>query len=100
MSDMPIIFKMVKQIAQSLNAVHDKSTIVVEIGSHTLLPLVEIIVVLVAQMVLPPAQFSLIKTVLGMAFDMLGTNIAPLAAQPCCAFLKSLSCIFPPSRAN
>lgn len=95
MGDLSVIFKMVKEVAQSLNSIHDKGTAVVEIGSHTLLPLIEIIIVLVAQMILPPGQFALMKTILGMAFDMLSTNITPLTKQPCCVWLRSLSCLFP-----
>jgi hypothetical protein len=95
MSDLPAVFKMVKQIAQSLNAIHNKGTAVVEIGSHTLLPMLEVIIVLVAQMILPPAEFAMLRTVLGLAFDMLSTSIAPMSKQPCCVWLKSLSCLFP-----
>ena len=97
LSDLPAICRMVKQVAQSINHMHTKSAAIVTISTHTLLPMLEILILLVAQMIVPPAEFASVKLILSTAFDLLSTNIQPIMKRPCCVWLQHLKCLFPMS---
>ena len=80
-SDAPAISKMVKEIGQSLNSINTKKPIAVQVGTHTLLTLIETIVCLVVQMLLPAPEFGIAKTIIQMAFDLLSTNVIPVVSR-------------------
>jgi hypothetical protein len=92
-ADVPAILTMIKLIGQNVNSIHDKKDAAIQIGIHTFLPVIEVIVCLVAQMLLPPAEYQIAKSVIATGFDLLATNVKPLLAKPC-AWWSGLGCLF------
>jgi len=92
-TDVPAVMRMIKEIGQSINQMHAKRDAFVQIGIHTLLPMVEVIVCLVTQMIVPTAQYALARSIISVSFDLLSTNVQPLVAKHC-GWLSRLCCIF------
>lgn len=76
--DAPLIIKMVRDIADALNNVHDKTSAAVKIGVRTLVPLVEIVVCLACQMLLTNAEYVMAKAIVNLSFGLLQTTVYPL----------------------
>ncbi len=80
-TDAPAIIQMVKNVAQSVNSIEKKQSAIVQIGKHSLLPIIQIIMCLVGQMMLPSGEYVIVKNLLTISFELLDTTLAP-------AFLK------------
>lgn len=80
-SDLPSILIMIKELGHDLNSIHSKGTAFVEIGVHSLVPLVQIVVLLVLQMLLPGAEFAMIRPLVCVGFDLLTTTVIALSRR-------------------
>lgn len=77
-SDAPAILKMVKDVATSVNHINSKKSAIVAISTHSLLPLLEAIICITAQMILTNGQYEIARGIILMAFELLDTTIEPL----------------------
>jgi hypothetical protein len=85
-SDIPTILKMVKDIVYSVNHIHSKKSAIVQISKHSLLPLIETIICITAQMLLTSGQYEIVRGIILLAFELLDTTLEPL-------LLKSKWCV-------
>ncbi|KAG5183894.1 hypothetical protein JKP88DRAFT_255616 [Tribonema minus] len=78
LADVPTLMRCVRTIAESVSHVNSKRDAAVQIGEHSIIPLLKMIVLLVAQMILPAAQFEIANGIFCISFDLLATRVEPL----------------------
>lgn len=77
-SDTPAILKMVKDVVNSVNNINSKRNAIVQISQHSLMPLLQAIICITAQMILTSGQYELARGIILMAFELLDTTLEPL----------------------
>jgi hypothetical protein len=88
-TDVPIFLKMIKEITISVNNIHAKQNAVVQISIHSFVPLIQTVILLSCQMFLPKSQYDIAKMIIIYAFQLIETNLDPVAIG------KKLSSCFP-----
>jgi hypothetical protein len=87
-ADIPVIINTVKALSLSVNGINDKVDVAIKVGVHTLVPILELILTIVAQMILTPPEFMIVKSIIGPCFDLLVTTVTPLIISKnwtCCS---------------
>ena len=80
-TDVPAMLFMVRDIACNVSVMHAKKDAVVQIAQHTLYTLVQAIVCLAAQMMMPAPEYLIAKAIVGAAFELLRSTMIPLIKQ-------------------
>jgi hypothetical protein len=80
-SDIPILIKAIKDLASSVNDVNDKLDAVTKIGSHTLVPVLELVVCLVAQMIFNSTEYTIARNIISLSFELLQTEVFSVRAR-------------------
>jgi hypothetical protein len=76
--DVPVIIKMIQQITVSINNIHDKRAAIVQITRYSLVPLIQTIILLVAQMILSPIEYEIARSIITSSFLLIETNFGPI----------------------
>jgi hypothetical protein len=78
-NDVPIFLKMIKEITISVNNIHAKKNTIVQISIHSFIPIIQTIILLTCQMLLPKLQYDIAKNIIIYAFQLIETNLDPIA---------------------
>lgn len=76
LSDVPALLKMITNIAKVVNDVARNDPLINFKDPEGVVNIIEILITVVLQMALPPADYDIIKTFCLPAFELLKTNIA------------------------
>src|SRR6476646_5236735 len=70
LSDFPIILRTINDIAKNVNTLN-----ILNVKASSVIDVLEVIICVVFQMVLPPGEYDIARTILVPAFGLLRTNI-------------------------
>lgn len=89
LSDVPMVMKTVKELAKVMNSMQEKRIGYAEIRKDAIAPLIECILSILLQMMIPKPLLAIVQVVLKQSMELLGTDVlshAPDKPWFCCIF--------------
>lgn len=86
-ADTPVMLKMIRDAATNINQANATAVDIAPIDAKTLLSVVEVVMTMAIQMVLPPLDYDVAKTIIKVGFQLLATNVHPVFVKQKCGCL-------------